>query len=390
MSNKQSSRLISLDVFRGFDMMFIMGLQGVCVGVLGLFGITDPHWGFLDQFYHVSWNGFHFIDSIFPTFLFIAGVSFPFSLAKNRERGVSEWRIWRKVIVRALILTALGIVYNGGLTCGVEKFRFASVLQRIGVGWMLGAFVFLTFRGWRARFVTFLVVLFGWWALVQFVTAPGAPAGANPMEPYSPWNLVGWVDRNLPGLLRKKSGFEVIGLLSHVGGMATALIGMLTGEYLRKVRSAGTDGVGTCLRLWAAAAALFALGWLMIFVGTPCIKAIWSSSYVCCVGAYSLAMFALFYFLIDVKGWWKRHLFFKVIGMNSIAVYLMQPIFRTWNAECGPIGYFIGYCDPAGKSFGLCGALGPVWGGLVWGVVYFAALWGVLYFLYRKQIFFKV
>ena len=390
----KSNRLASLDAFRGFDMMFIMGLFGLCVGIAHLFGVRDETSGLLIQFHHVPWNGFHFIDSVFPTFLFIAGVSFPFSLAKSRERGVPEWQIWLRTLKRGVLLTLLGIVYNGCLTSGYDHFRFASVLQRIGVGWMLAGFIFLAVKNWKVRFGIFLGILFGWWALVQFVPAPGTPAGVDwMMTPHSPdkktfYNLAVWVDHVLPGFLHTNWVVEPEGMLSHIGGVATAMIGMFAGEYVMKCRGAGKVGVGPCVRMWIAAAALLATGWAMIFAGTPCIKAIWSSSFVCCVGAYSLAMFTLFYWIVDVKGWQKWSFFFRVIGMNSITIYFIQSIFRTWDGAHGPVGYFIGHVGE--NACGLCGWLGEPWGVFVWGFVYFFGLWLVLYWLYRKQIFLKV
>ena len=391
------ARLMSLDAFRGFDMMFIMGLYGLVLGVAGLFGMTDKNTDWIPAvFHHVPWNGFHFIDSVFPTFLFIAGVSFPFSLAKSRERGLPDSRIWLRTLKRGILLTLIGIVYNGCLTSGYDHFRFASVLQRIGIGWMFAGFIFLAVRNWKVRFGIFLGILFGWWALVQFVPAPGTPAGIDwMMTPHSPdkktfYNLAVWVDHVLPGFLHTNWVVEPEGMLSHIGGVATAMIGMFAGEYVMTCRAAGKVGAGPCVRMWIAAAALLATGWAMIFAGTPCIKAIWSSSFICCVGAYSLAMFALFYWIIDVKGWRKWTTFFRVIGMNSITIYLGQCIFRTWDAAHGPIGFFIGSTGESAKACGLCGALGPVYGGLVWGVVYFFGLWAVLYYLYRKQIFLKV
>ena len=412
METKTNGRLLSIDAFRGFDMMWIMGMYGLVLGIVGLFGMNAENTAWIPAvFHHVPWNGFHFIDSVFPTFLFIAGLSFPFSLAKSREKGLSDASIWLRTFKRGMVLTLLGIMYNGCLTLKfdatyLDHFRFASVLQRIGIGWMFAGFIFLGVKSWKVRFGLFLGILFGWWALVQFVPAPGCPDGVNwmttphsafglakppPAAEITVYNLAAWLDHVLPGFLRTNWIIEPEGQLSHIGGVATAMIGMFAGEFVMKSRQAGADGVGQCVKMWLAAAALLAVGWAMIFAGTPCIKAIWSSSFVCCVGAYSLAMFTLFYFLIDVKGWKGWTTFFRVIGMNSITIYLGQSIFHTWDRVHGPIGYFIGYVgDKANPAFGLCGALGPVWGSLLDGFVYFFGLWGVLYFLYKKNIFLKV
>ncbi|MBO7721758.1 MAG: DUF5009 domain-containing protein [Kiritimatiellae bacterium] len=383
-------RLASLDAFRGFDMMFIMGFFPLCVGIAHLFGVRDEVSGLLQQFHHVRWDGFHFIDSVFPTFLFIAGVAFPFSLAKSREKGMAEWKIYLRTLKRGVLLLLLGIVYNGCLTSGCEHFRFASVLQRIGMGWMFAGFIFMAVKSWKVRAVVFAAVSLFWWLFVQCVGAPGAPAGIDYMAyDNAQHNIVVWVDHHLPGFLRTNWKIEPEGMLSHIGGVLTAMIGMFAGEFVMKTRGRMSGG-RQCAAMWAAAAALMAAGFGMIAAGTPVIKAIWSSSFVYCVGAYSLAMFALFYWIIDVRGWQKWSFFFRVIGMNSITVYFFQNVFRTWDPK-GPIGFFIGTVggkDVPGR--GLCGWLGEPWGVFIWGVVYFFGLWLVLYWLYRKNIFFKV
>ena len=153
------ARLMSLDAFRGFDMMFIMGMWEVWMGVARLFGVTDCRAPIVNQMSHVPWEGLHIIDCVFPTFLFIAGLSFPFSLAKSREKGLSDARIWLRTLKRGVLLTVLGIVYNGCLTSGSDHFRFASVLQRIGVGWKFAGFVFLAVRNWKVRAGLFVGLL---------------------------------------------------------------------------------------------------------------------------------------------------------------------------------------------------------------------------------------
>ena len=124
---KQNERLLSLDALRGFDMLFIMGFSGLIAAICALWPspLTDA---VARQMGHVSWNGLTQHDTIFPLFLFIAGVSFPFSLAKQRVVGVSERRILFKVIRRGVTLVILGMVYNGLLRFDFASLRMASVL----------------------------------------------------------------------------------------------------------------------------------------------------------------------------------------------------------------------------------------------------------------------
>ena len=136
-----NQRLLSLDTLRGFDMLFIMGGDAffLCLGAL-LPGTIFAD--FAQQMGHKAWDGFALYDLIFPLFLFIAGVSFPFSLAKSRSVGESEQKTMLRILRRGLTLVVLGIVYNGLLSFDFENLRVASVLGRIGLAWMLAAFIY--------------------------------------------------------------------------------------------------------------------------------------------------------------------------------------------------------------------------------------------------------
>ncbi len=131
-------RLKSLDALRGFDMIWILGLEWTVRGLCRLV----PGWqgGWLDmQVRHVPWEGLAFFDTIFPLFIFIAGVTFPFAHARQRERGLSALQIHLNIFRRAAMLILLGMVYNGILSFRFEHFRYASVLGKIGVAWMVAA-----------------------------------------------------------------------------------------------------------------------------------------------------------------------------------------------------------------------------------------------------------
>ena len=110
----QMKRLESLDALRGFDMIWIIGLEQAMRGFCVLFpGGQD--WWFKRQFHHVPWDGLAFYDTIFPLFIFIAGVSFPFSYAKQTERGLTPLKVHLNIFRRCALLVLLGMVYNGVL-----------------------------------------------------------------------------------------------------------------------------------------------------------------------------------------------------------------------------------------------------------------------------------
>ena len=236
---------MSLDALRGFDMLFIMGFASLVVAVCGLWpsAVTDAAAASMS---HVAWDGFAHHDTIFPLFLFIAGVSFPYSVAKQRAGGMSEVRIYAKIVRRGLTLVVLGMVYNGLFKLDFENLRIASVLGRIGLAWSIAAVLYLNF-GVKTRAAIAVAVLAGYGALSALVAAPDA-AGAGPLT--FEGNLAGYIDRQfLPGKLIYGS-FDPEGLLSTVPAVVTAMLGMFTGEFVRR-----SDIRGGRKTLWMAAAA---------------------------------------------------------------------------------------------------------------------------------------
>ena len=136
----KNQRLMSLDALRGFDMFFIMGLSGLVVSICNLWPgtVSDE---IARQMSHVQWDGLTHHDTIFPLFLFLAGVSFPFSYANQISKGMTRAQIYAKIFRRATMLIFLGLIYNGLLNFNFETLRCASVLARIGIAWMGDTFI---------------------------------------------------------------------------------------------------------------------------------------------------------------------------------------------------------------------------------------------------------
>lgn len=368
----QSKRLLSLDALRGFDMLFIMGFSGLVMNICNLFPGGSECW-LANTMEHVDWHGLAHHDTIFPLFLFIAGVSFPFSYAKQLAAGMSKRSIYLKILRRALTLIALGVIYNGFFKFDFENLRVASVLGRIGLAWAGAAILFINFKP-MTRVIIAAVTLIGYWLLICYVPAPDVP-GANPLTIEG--NLIGYIDRLfMPGRLIYDGGrFDPEGLLSTVPAIVTAMLGMFTGEFV-KISDKKISGNRKSLYMAGAAAALLAIGllWSLVF---PINKKLWTSSFTLVVGAYSIGMFALFYYIIDVKGWKKWTLFFKVIGMNSITIYLAQAIISF----SGVSRFFLG---------GIAAHVPEAWGSVILSCGYVAVCWLFLYFLYRKNTFLKI
>ncbi len=361
---------MSLDTLRGFDMFFIMGGDALFIALCSLLpaGTLVASWG--GQMHHAAWHGFTFYDLIFPLFLFLAGVSFPFSLAKQRSAGKGGVAISRKIVYRGLMLILLGVFYNGLLQFNFADLRYASVLGRIGSAWMFAALLYLWF-GRRVAVLLAVLLLAGYWALLALVPVPGAEG----LSPFSmEGSLVAYVDRLLlPGRLHD-GVHDPEGLLSTLPAVVTALLGIFTGEFVRS--SVVKNGYRKVGYMFAAAVVLLFVGWLWGF-SFPINKNLWTSSFVCVAGGLSLALFALFYLVVDVLQWRGWTLFFRVIGLNSITIYLAAQ--------------FVDFHKPTTALFGgVIGSFTGGWYAVAYWACYVLVCWGVLYFLYRKKIFLKV
>lgn len=368
-----SQRLLSLDTLRGFDMLFIMGFAGLVVAFCKLCPGGFSDW-LTAQMGHADWNGFFHHDTIFPLFLFIAGISFPFSLAKQQSLGHSKKQIWGKILRRGVTLVVLGFVYNGLFNLHLDTLRLPSVLGRIGLAWMFAAMLYL-WCGTRARAAIAAALLVGYGLLLQFVPAPDA-AGAGPLTPEG--NIVGYVDRCImPAHLYyvRELGFDPEGLLSTLPAIVTAMLGMFTGEFVRRPEKQ-ISGKRKAAYMAAGALVLLVLA-LCLAPFQPINKKLWTPAFVFAAGAYSLGMFALFYYLIDVRQWRRWTYFFQVIGVNSITIYMAQKFFRFDYT----VKFFLG---------GLAEKCPPEIGAIILSAGYVALCWLLLWFLHRQKIYLKV
>ena len=376
---EKNDRLFSLDALRGFDMLFITGLSTLVAHMCAAFGAGDC-W-LVHQMQHVQWHGFAQHDTIFPLFLFIAGVAFPFSYAKMREKGWTTARTSAKLVYRGFMLVLLGMIYNGLLTKGFGDVRWASVLGRIGLGWMFAAFLYMAFSC-RTRISVAAGILVGYWAVMRFAVVPGAPAGADPWSPE--WNFAAYVDRSLLPNPLGKSGADPEGILSTLPAIVTAMLGMFAGEFVRWKSGQETgngeqrvwNGNGKAVVMLAAAAVMLVVG-LVWSNWMPINKKLWTSTFVLVAGSYSLALFAVFYWIVDVKLWRRWTFPLRVVGMNAITIYLLQRIV-DFDALSR---FFLG---------GVAGMLPQDFGAALVAFGHLALCWLVLWFLYRKGVFLKV
>ena len=363
-----SQRLYSLDALRGFDMFWIMGAEEIVNAMAKATG--SPFWnGFANELTHPAWNGFHFYDLIFPMFLFIAGVATPYSVGRELEKGKSRNQLLLRVIRRGLILILLGIIYNNGLKIQpISQIRFGSVLGRIGTAYMFANIIYLyTKELGQAIWFVFLVV--GYWLLLKFTSAPGFPRGDLTME----GNFASYVDRLvMPGRLYLGI-HDPEGLMSTIPAIGTGLLGIMTGNFLK---NSTVDPAKKALRLFVIGIVFIGLAhlWNLDF---PINKNLWTSSFVLNVGGYSMVLLSLFYYVIDVLGYKKWAFFFKVIGMNSILIYLSEA-FIKWDFTTDELFQWLGQL------------LGNPYNAVALAICFVLVKWSALYFLYEKKVFLRV
>lgn len=366
-----SQRLISLDALRGFDMFWIMGGESIAHAAAKLTGWAPLVW-FAGQLEHPEWNGFALYDLIFPLFLFMAGVSMPFSFEKRLERGDSRAELYRHVIIRGLLLVLLGIFYNGVLKFDWPNTRLPSVLGRIGLAYLFAGLIVLTF-GVRAQVVWIIGVLVGYWAALRFIPVPRF--GVHDWAPGH--TLTDYIDRMLiPGHLYHGDR-DPEGLLGIVPAIGTALLGALTGKWLK---SEGKSGYQKTVGMFAAGVVFILLAILWNSYPSdfnfPINKNLWTSSFVLWCAGLSLLLLGLFYLVIDVWQfkWWSFPL--VVIGSNSILIYIAPKVIDFGYATHSLFDGLLRHTDQFQP--------------LLFAMAFVFVKWVLLYALYRKRIFLRV
>ena len=359
----ESGRLMSLDALRGFDMFWIIGgseiFTGLAKSVGGPFNILVP------QFEHVRWQGLHFFDLIWPLFMFIAGVSIPLSIEKRRAEGATKQSLYFHAVRRSIILFILGMIAQGGLLeWDLSKLRPCySVLHGIAAGYLIAFIVAVELKP-KMQGVAMAVFLLVYWAIVMLIPVPGVGAGVLTPE----GNIATWFDQLVLG--RFHYG-ENTWFLSYPVFASSVLLGVLAGHLIRQPFAEKKKV------LFLAIAGLVCTGlgmlWSIVF---PVIKLMWTSSYVLTGGGFGFIMLAMFYWIVDVKGYTKWAYIFTVVGMNSIVAYMAMMLFNFSLIS----NIFIGNLLP---RLGL-------WDDFIAATAAFTAMWLILYWVYRTKTFVKL
>jgi predicted acyltransferase len=308
-----AQRVMSIDVLRGLDMFFIVGVEEVLAAVSQIFPMEPTLEARLQ---HAPWEGFHFYDLIFPLFAFIIGVSMVFSLTKavaTEGKGTASF----KVIKRSAILFLIGILLYRGIADGVDRIRLLGVLQRLAICSCVAglAFIWLNTRALVALTVSLLV---GYWALLTFVPVPGFGAG----DFAEGHNLTNYIDKMYLPFRKWDGQWDPEGILSSLPAIANTLLGVFAGLLIRNPNVEKVQKVRKLL-MWGAVGIVAGLLWHLQF---PIIKKIWTSSYVLLTAGISAALLGTFYYIVDVKEHRKWAQPFVWIGMNAITIYVIAHI----------------------------------------------------------------
>jgi predicted acyltransferase len=374
-----SGRLICLDIFRG-------------LAVAGMILVDNP--GSDEKVYwpiaHAEWNGWTPADFIFPSFLFLVGVSLVFSFAKRREKGDSRRRILLHVFIRSLLLIAIGLFVNASPFIGVDyhALRFEGVTQRIALCYFAAAILEL-WSDRRGQIIAIAVCLFGYWALLRLVPVPGlgVPGRDIPfMDPNQ--NFAAWLDRKLFMGHLFDGTRDPEGILSTIPAVATTLFGVLTGHWLRSRKTPATK---------AQAMLLAGIGGLVVGevwdIWFPINKNLRTSSFAIFSGGFALVFLALLYWMLEIKPWrgaWTMPIL--VFGMNAIAGFVADSLvygpgytFTVRHAD----GTTLSWHDAAQAKLVALGASPPN-ASLIYSLGAVIFCWVLLWLLWRKRIFLKV
>jgi heparan-alpha-glucosaminide N-acetyltransferase len=388
-----TTRLVSLDVFRGFVMVLMLG------EVMRLFDVARafPHsllWrviAFNTQ--HVEWQGCSLHDLIQPAFSFLVGAALPFSIASRKMKGQTFGPMLGHAIRRAFILIFLGIFIRS-LRSTQTYFTFEDTLTQIGLGYV---FLFLLgFTRVRTQVVTLVLILICFWAAFALYPVPGpqfdyARVGVPPdwhhlyTGFFSHWNKnsnLSWAfdvwflnlfPREQPFIFNE-GGWST---LSFIPTLGTMIMGLLAGEWLKAKGSKEQKLRG----LLIAGISLVLLGLVCQWAGiSPIVKRVWTSSYTLYSGGLVVLILAGFYALLDWKGWRRWAFPLVVVGMNSIAIYLM-----SWTME----SFVSGALD---RHFGTAISViaGPTFQPVLHGFLVMLIFWLILYWMYRRKIFLRI
>lgn len=368
----KNGRILALDVFRGLTISLM-----VLVNSLG----TRESYSIL---MHAQWNGCTLADLVFPAFLFIVGMTTVISLKKYRSEkdGRVPWHVYHSIWKRSILLFLFGIFLNIFPShFDVTTLRFYGILQRIACCYLVCAILYLN-TSVRAQVFLFVGILLGYWLFLTEIPMPDP--GGDQLSMTRNW--VAYIDRMIFSPAHLFGTVDPEGFLSTFPAIATTLSGLLTGIFLLT----GIKKQKKCFMMIAMGFLFLVIAWIWSDY-FPINKYLWTSSFVLWSSGFSLIVFGLCFFIIDVLGYIKWSLPFKIFGMNALFIFIFHVILLK-------IQFMFVLPLPDGTTDFLrvviaeylFGRFSPQNAGLFYALLFLLLNFLVAVFLYRRKIFLKL
>ena len=388
-----SARVGSVDVYRGL-VMFLMMAEVLHLGRVAAAVPESAFWKFLALHQsHVAWIGCTLHDLIQPSFSFLVGVALPFSIASRFARGQSGQKMFAHALWRSLLLILLG-VFLRSVGRGQTNWTFEDTLSQIGLGYPL--LFLLGFRPMRDLWVALGIILVGYWAAFAIYPLPGASfdyaAGGvaqdwpNLMQGFAAhWNKnsnLAWAfDTWFLNLFSREKPFLYNGggyaTLSFIPTLGTMVLGLIAGKVLRSDREASSKAKWLAIAGLLSLAAGALIGWSGL---CPVVKRIWTPSWVLFSGGWCFLLMAGFYVAVDILKFKRGPFPLVVIGMNSIAAYVIAHLFDSFIAK--------GLKTHLGENF--FKVFGEAYQPLFHGAAVLFVFWLILFWMYRRKLFLRI
>jgi predicted acyltransferase len=370
-----NTRLLSLDVFRGLTVAFMII-------------VNNP--GDWDHLYwpleHATWHGCTPTDLVFPFFIFIVGVAIPFAdRAKTNESNTDKYK---KILKRGLKLFGLGLFLSLFPKFNIETVRIMGVLQRISLVYVACSFLYLKASDKSLIFWLFFCLLI-YFVLMTYIPVPGF--GTPNLEPAT--NLGAWFDRTVltePHLWKTAKTWDPEGLLGTIPAIGNGLLGIIAGKKLQQAKINEIEKMKWLILVGVLA---ISIGLLWDTLGFPINKSLWTSSYSLFTSGLGLILLASLYYIIDYKAIKKYTTFFVVFGVNAIAIFFLSGLIPR-------ILGMIKIISKNGKEIGIKNYLYNSWieplftnpknASLAGAVVFLLILFIPFYWMWKNKIFVKV
>jgi predicted acyltransferase len=367
-----SQRLVSVDAFRGATMalMVLVNTPGDGRNVYG-------------PLEHAQWNGWTITDVVFPSFLWIVGVSMTLSLGKRIAAGASRRELFWQVLRRAAILYALGLFLYGFPFFDLHTLRFFGVLQRIAICYAAASGIYLTTRV-RGQVLWILGLFATYWMLMTLVPVPGyGPGDLRPDH-----NTANYVDRVVLGShnYAGTKTWDPEGIVSTLPAIATTLFGILAGQLLRLKR----DFAERTTWMFLAGNVLIAAG-LILDIWMPINKKLWTDSFSVFMAGLDFVLFAMSLWVVDHLGYKRAARPFVILGMNAITIYMISELLDGILS-----GIRLGSSAAGASLHGLIYQLvflrlaDPINASLLYAIAYVLLMFAIAYKMYRRNWFLRV